>query len=480
MTPAARSTSPAWLALAILLGVALGAWSPTPLTWLGATAHAGIALLNMVGLPMLVICLWSGLRQWPAQPRALPRLAWLAGGSLLAMPLAAGLGGALAMLTAAGTGFGSQALALLGVRALEVEPIASVVLLGDGDTRPLAWPWDWMVPNSLYRALAYGTLASAWVGVVFFGLGLAVQDNERSRNFVGLAQGIYRSLEVLVERARSWLPFFAFALSASVVHDMGLDLLARMHGFLVPCALATLVATACAVAITSLRLRVPATRVLGALKETIVLGLFSTGPAVVVPSLIDGLCNRLGFRRDLMELSAPLLPTFVRLGDALFFGVLLVFMANLYARPLDVTDLPLVAAAAGCAALAGVTLSSGWVLATAGLMLGWFELPFEALLPTFVLLEALTAGMRNLVSLIVVAPLVALVAGDLITHRAEDHAAQRAVTPPVRLFLSGRQAWILVILVTFSLLTAGLAGLGVGLSEGAPRQLPRVVTDNQP
>ncbi len=476
MTPVARSASPAWLAVAILLGAALGAWSPTRLTWLGAAAQAGIALLNMVGLPMLVICIWSGLRQWPAQPRALPRLAWLAAGSLLAMPIAAGLGGALAMLTSAGTGFGSQAIAMLGVRALEVEPIAAVVLLGVGESQPMAWPWDWLVPNSLYRALAYGTLASALAGVVVFGMGLAVQDTERSRAFVGLVQGIYRSLEVLVERAKSWLPFFAFALSASVVHHVGLDLLARMRAFLLPFALATLVAAAFAVAVTSLRLRVPVTRVLGALQETFVLCLFSTGPAVAVPSLIDGLCNRLGFRRDLMELSAPLLPTFVRLGDALFFGVLLVFTANLYARPLDATDLPLVAAAAGFAALAGVALSSGWVLATAGLMLGWFELPFEALLPTFVLLEALTAGLRNLVSTLVVAPLVALVASDLISRQTEDPAAKRAVAAQVKVFLTGRQALALVILLTFALFTAGLAGLGVGLNEDAHRDLPRPAT----
>jgi aerobic C4-dicarboxylate transport protein len=467
VTRSARTASPALLLLAVLLGIAFGAWSPTRLAWLGAAAQGAIALLNMVGLPMLVICVWSGLRQWPAQSRALPRLAWLIGGGLLGLPLVAGLGGAFAMWVAAGADLGSHDAALLGGRALEVEPIPSVILLGETSLQMPSLPWDWKVPDNLYRALAYETLVSALTGVAFLGLGLAAQDPERSRAFTGLMQGIYRSLEVLIERLLVWLPFLVFALTASAVHALGLDFLARMQSFLLPCALAVLSVTVSAVAVTSVRLGLPLTRVLGAVHESIVLCLFSTGPSAAVPCLIDGVCNRLGFRRDLMDLAAPMLPVFLRLGDALFFGVLVVFTANLYDRPLNTLDLPLVAGASALAALACVVLSSGWVLATGGLMLAWFELPFEALLPTFVLLEVLTAGWRNLVSVIVVVPLAALVAGDLMTSKAADPDPQQAAVSRVTVSLSAPRALALASLLAFACLVAALAGIGVGLGDAA-------------
>jgi Na+/H+-dicarboxylate symporter len=228
--------------------------------------------------------------------------------------------------------------------------------------------------------------------------------------------------------------------------------------------LVALVVTALALGVTALRMRQPVDRVVGALREPLVIGLFSTGPAAAVPGLIDAMCNRLGGRRDLMELSAPLLPAVVRMGDALFFGVLAVFAAQLYGRPLGVIDLGVIALASTAAALASVAYASGWALAAAGLALGWLGLPLEALLPTLVLLEPLTAGIRNLVSIVVVAPLVTLAAGPLRMPRVVE-PAQRAARPRVAVSLRPRDALLLMGLVLFALLAAGLAGLGVGLLD---------------
>jgi hypothetical protein len=122
-------------------------------------------------------------------------------------------------------------------------------------------------------------------------------------------------------------------------------------------------------------------------------------------------------------------------------------------------------------ALASVALASGWTLAAAGLLLAWLELPFEALLPTFVLLEVLTAGLRNVVSVLTVAPLLALLVRDLRPHPpASAEAPMPQVASLYALVLHGRQALALAALLGLALITAWLAGVGVGLRTGQDPQ----------
>lgn len=464
--------SPAWLLIALVAGAAFGAWSSLPMTWITAAGQGYIAVLNMVGLPLIVLSVWSGLRQWTAQPGSARRLLAITAGSLLAMALFALLGAVIATLWAAGRGLALDDAQALGRLALQVEPRVGVALSPldpDVDDAP---PWDRIVPDNGYRALAFGTLASALIGVLFFGIGLAAQSSERHRAFLALAQGVQRSLEILVERVIRLLPIFAFALAASVVHTLGRDTIVRLQGFLLPLVVSVMAVVFIAVMTVAHRASTSSARVLVALRAPIVVALFSTGPAAAVPSLIDAMCNQLGFRRDLLALAAPILPTFLRVGDAVFLAVLTVFVAHLYGKTFTPLEVLMVAAACAAMALASVALASGWLLGAAGLLLAWLALPFEALLPTFVALEVLTAGLRNLMSVLIVAPLLAWVARDLLSQlpSSVDTPTPQAVAR-YALVLRGRQALALATLLGLAFITAWLAGVGVGLRTGQDPQI---------
>ncbi len=472
MRPGLLLQSPRFLVASLLAGAAFGAWAPLPMTWIGALGQGYIAVLNLVGLPLIVLSVWSGLRQWADPAGAGWPLLRVALAGVGVMALFAAVGSGITALMGPGHGLGPSDAQAIGQLALRVEPRASVALLGADPPEEAGPAWDPLLTDNGYRALAYGTLASALMGVVFFGIGLAAQPDERYRAFLSLAQGVQRSLERLAEHAARWLPVFAFVLAASCVHAVGVERMVRLQGFLLPFALGTALAVAVAVLGVAWRAAVPARRVLAVLRVPVVVSLFSTGPAAAVPALVDALCNQLGYRRDLLAVFAPVLPAFLRAGDAVFLSVLAVFLAHLYGKPLAVSDLAWIAGAATVLALASVSLASGWSLAAAGLLAGWMTLPFEALLPTFVLLEALTAGMRNLVSLLVVAPVLALVSGDVsrglavpvpvLASMAPARAAPRARYPVV---LRLRQVLVLGTLLALCLLAAALAGIGVGLRE---------------
>jgi Na+/H+-dicarboxylate symporter len=465
------TSSPAWLLIALVAGAALGAWTALPMTWITAAGQGYIAVLNMVGLPLIVLSVWSGLRQWPAQPGSAGRLLAITAGALLAMVLFALLGAVIATLTA-GRGLALDDAQALGRLALQVEPRVGVTLVQADPEVDDTLPWDRIVPDNGYRALAYGTLASALIGVLFFGIGLAAQSSERHRAFLALAQGVQRSLEILVERIIRLLPIFAFALAASVVHTLGRDTIVRLQGFVLPLVVSVMAVVCIAVMTVAHRASTSSARVLGALRGPMVVALFSSGPAAAVPPLIDALSNQLGFRRDLLALAAPMLPTFLRVGDAVFLAVLTVFVAHLYGKTFTPLEVLMVAAASAGMALASVVLASGWMLAAAGLLLAWLALPFEALLPTFVALEVLTAGLRNLMSVLIVAPLLAWVARDLLSQppSSVDTPTPQAVAR-YALVLRGRQALALGTLLALAFITTWLAGVGVGLRTGQDPQI---------
>ena len=84
----------------------------------------------------------------------------------------------------------------------------------------------------------------------------------------------------------------------------------------------------------------------------------------------------------------------------------------------------------------------------------------------------LTAGLRNLMSVLVVAPLLAWVARDLLSQppSSVDTPTPQAVAR-YALVLRGRQALALATLLGLAFITAWLAGVGVGLRTGQDPQI---------
>jgi Na+/H+-dicarboxylate symporter len=204
------------------------------------------------------------------------------------------------------------------------------------------------------------------------------------------------------------------------------------------------------------------------LRRPYVVALLSSGTVAAVPGFIDVMCNQLGFRRDLVEFFAPLVPVFLRMGDAVFFAVLAVFVANLYGRPPGAADLALIALASAAAALASAAVVGGRSLVAAVLLLGWLGLPAEAVLPAFVLLELLCEGPRNVLSLAMACALVTLASRGLASEAPELASAQAgAEGKRIRIAVRRSHAFTMGLLIALALGTACLAGIGLGLRQGS-------------
>jgi Na+/H+-dicarboxylate symporter len=451
---------------AILLGsVLLGAWAgmlfPGSAAVLGAVATLYLSLIHMASLPFVILAVFFGLQRLPALPGSAKRLLLLAVLSLVAMLLCAVIGVLVASLTSAGAHMSSEQTAILGQLALQSESRFVMDLRGTELAAPALWQVTSLVPDNLFSALAYGSVPSAFIGILFFGLAVAVQAPSATNHLTGIFEAIYRALESLILRFNALLPIASFVLAAAATSAAGVGSIILLSSFLGAFFVATFIVSALSIAVIGWRLKKSPLVVLMALRDPITVCLFSPVAVAAVPGFIEGLSAKLGLSRALVELVSPISPFFIRAGEALFFAVLAIFIANLYGRALSLGDIALICLLSWAAALwsLGIVGVKSVVLGT--FVLTSFGLPLEAVLPVFILIEVLCEGARNLLSFLVSSALIALVSDGL--YIEEEKVSDLWHPPTLKLVFDRRQALFGLVLLVIALLTVFCAGIGYGL-----------------
>jgi Na+/H+-dicarboxylate symporter len=225
-----------------------------------------------------------------------------------------------------------------------------------------------------------------------------------------------------------------------------------------------LVVCALALAVVCWRLKAPPWPVVMALREPVTVFLFAPVGGAALPGFIEVLSLRLGFSRGVVELFASAGPVFIRMGDAMFFAVLAVFVANVYGRPLSLPHLLAICLLSCWTALGTIGMVGVKAALWAGVLQASFGLPMDAMLPVLVAVEVLCEGPRSLISYLVTAALIAL-ASDRQQWRRAETAATAAPEVALPLVLNRRQAWLSVVLLGLALFSVFCAGFGFGLRK---------------
>ncbi|MTW03747.1 cation:dicarboxylase symporter family transporter [Duganella ginsengisoli] len=445
----------------VLLGGWIGTLFPASAPLLAAVTTLYLSLIQMAALPFMILAVYFGLQRMPAVPGAGPRLVKMVLMSLLAMLLCALAGLLAAGILSAGGGMSPAQVAALGKLTLRSESGIVMSMYGTDDNATAPLDVEPLVPDNLFAVLAYGSVPSVLIGVLCFGTAVAVQAPGVASPLSNIFEGIYRALESLVNRFNSLLPLAACVMAAAATATAGVEAIALLGSFLASFFGAALAVSALALGIICRRLKQPLPTVLLALREPITVCLFSPAAVAAVPAFIQGLSVRLGFSRALVELFMPIAPTFIKAGEAMFFAVLAIFIANLYGHPLAPGDLALICGLSWAAALWSVSIVGVKSVLLGGFVLGSFGLPLEAVLPVFLLVEVLCEGARNLLSFLISSAVIALVADDLYINIEQISEAWRPTT--LKLAFSRKQAMLAFLLLALALFTVFCAGVGFGL-----------------
>lgn len=462
---ASYATHPLLLLLCAAAGTVLGLGPPAWSAPAWGVVYASTALLNLVCLPLLVVATLSGLRHLLDLPHPARRLLMIGWASAVLMLLCAVAGVLVAQWGQIGWQLDASRQLELGSLVMGQDPVGDVLTLGGKQTQ-ISAESRWSLPNNAFGALSSGNLAAVMFCTLFFGLAFTAQRGPQSDSTIALLDAISRPLEKLIGMVNLAVPLLVMAYAAQMASQWNPGLLRAMSGFLLGywtlCAALTVTMVLVLIKLGN----APWGQVLEALKVPSILSLVSASPLAAVPASIEGLSNRLGFSRGIVEMLMPASAVFLRTGAALLYAMLAVFVAHLYGHqitPLEVLTLAPVAVAAALASAGSNGVTS---LGFAAAVVTHLQLPYEAALPLFAAIHLFSEAPARLLSLLSSCLLIAFVCGGLPIEKATlPPPPAAAVKGPLRFTLSRRSAALFLGCVVLTGLLTFVLGVALGLRQ---------------
>lgn len=447
---------------ALLLGVLAGAFQPHLAAALAPLSAAYLTLLQSLALPFALLAVSLGLRRVAAAAEARTALGKTLGGCAIVMGVAAATGVLLASVLQAGSGFAS----------LQFDAIGEASVLQTGISPILGQPqFDYFVGVSsestfvpeLIQRLGIDSHAVAMLGALGFAIAFAAQPHEGSRSLAAHFEAILRAIETMIGWVGLLLPAFVFTMAAMLTArsaELNLELMVR---FLMPLLVAMFVGCLLALAVLARRHPGGAGAVLSAMRLPLCIGFFCIGPVAAVPSTIDALSTRLGWNRGLAESVVPVAAVFFRAGEALFFGFLAVFVANVYGMALGPADLLAIAAVSVLAAVVSAAADGARTMMLAASVLAVIDLSLAGLFSLFLVVDIICAGPRNVLSMLCASAILARTSRASIPVDASF--PNRMPVTPVQLVFDRNRLLVIGSAVLVASAASLLAGIGIGLGH---------------
>ena len=461
------------LLFCLVAGSVAGVYAPSLGQFAYVIGQIYLSIVSMAAIPLLVVATFFGLRQTMTLPLPGRRMLMIAGIALLMVVTCAGTGLAFGWIAAPGTQLDAETRAHLGALVLEQGGNGSNVemrLLGDDSLEQAKGHLlKSVVPDNFFRALAEGQSLGILSCALLFGMGFAALSGTQNNTLNHLFEGAYRALELIITRANILLPIVAFGMAAHILAQSQWLTIKAMGGFLLHFIALAMLLSAIAIGVIHQRGNQPLLRVLQHLKTPVLVSLVSSSTTASIPHTIEAMSARLGFSRGIVELVVPTASVFLRAGSALYYVLLTLFVANLYDRSLNASDIGMICAGATVAAFASAGNNSLTNVGYAGIVLSMLQLPIEAALALFVAIDLICEGPRNLLSLLAACALIAIVSAGLPSERIATQDASSGVVPdrPLRFVFNKAN----IALLTSGSIVAALLILLIGVSIGV-RQTP--------
>ncbi len=460
-----------WLFIGFpVLGAMVGWLIPSAALWFNPILKIYVDLLHLFVLPLILLAIVFGLANFSRLPdsplRFLVAVSIGFAGLMACGLVAVGVGSVLPP----GLGLTEVNRWNLGLLSLQHEPIYALRLFEVSDGAPEALSYRF-IPDNLFQAFANEALGLAMVGALIFGLGFALLPTRVSKPLFDKLELIYLGLEILITTINKLLPVVAFAYAVQLMNGIGQGDLGLITAFMQPFVVSVLLSAGFLLWMISFSADTSLFKTINVLKESLLISFLARNSAASVPSVIHGLCDVFGFRRAMVKFLAPLFPFFFHAGEVIFLTLLALFVANLYQAQLTVGDhLHILMLSMACAFVSRAMVGSG-TLIMAGLMNQFFQLPFEAVLPAFVIIEVVVAGFKTALSVLLSCAVIAVVSKGLSRemHSDEDESESLPQHAPLSFSIDKNALMLLAFMVLVLLIT--VFSIGVGLGARMPQEI---------
>ncbi|MGV3279067.1 dicarboxylate/amino acid:cation symporter [Rickettsiales bacterium LUAb2] len=198
--------------------------------------------------------------------------------------------------------------------------------------------WDTIIniiPNNLLTALDTQNILQVLFFVIFFGIGLSFLPKEKKASVIGFFDGCNDIMIWMISKIMYFAPLGIFGLMSSAMGNFGYSLLIILLKLVLVCFLANVLFTyGILTSLVKLFSKVP---VFTFLKETLTVQMvsFTTASSMATLPINMQACERMGVIKSIYSLILTVGATVNMNGNALFYAMAAVFIAQMYGIHLD-------------------------------------------------------------------------------------------------------------------------------------------------
>lgn len=256
---------------------------------------------------------------------------------------------------------------------------------------------DAISPN-IFESLAMNRSLQVLFFSIVLGVSLGSLKPQHSDTGIAALESFYHAFIKIIKWAMYPLSIGLFCLVASEVAKVGSDVVLSMAAFLIVFHIAAFVFIMLGATLIWWKSRRGFWRSFFILKEPLIIALGTRNSLAALPAAIEASIEGFRLKEDGPRLLLPLGITIGRFGNAMYFALAGVFVAQLYEVPLGVES---ICAIVFCGALAGMATSgaSGAVTLTMLMMvLEPLRIPWEAALALFIAVDTLAEPVRTMLT----------------------------------------------------------------------------------
>jgi Na+/H+-dicarboxylate symporter len=395
-----------WVVIASLsAGFLLGMYMPALGLKLGFVGDVYVDLLKMIALPFMVSAVIFSLQRLFREGGAGGLMARVAVVFAVFSVVVALLGALTLLVMKPGENLSTETMQTFGkIVGNDLNSSDTVMSLQGVDAPVKAVSFTEvlvsLVPSNIFAALASGDTLKALVFALLFGFAVGQVPSRVSDGLTQSLETIYHSCQTLMRWLNYPLPVILFCMSAAQMAKTGIGPLQAMAQFVLAFFVASLLALVIATIIIWKRSNSTLGQTLNALRGPFALALATRSSATCMPIMIESLADRLGFARSRVELMVPLSVSLLRIGPVIYYVAATVFIAQLYGKPLGITELAVILSASILAGFASAGMTGLLTVSLVGLTCSYLGLPFEAAFILFLAVDPICDMLRTLVLVI--------------------------------------------------------------------------------
>ncbi|MBP9752347.1 MAG: cation:dicarboxylase symporter family transporter [Proteobacteria bacterium] len=262
-----------------------------------------------------------------------------------------------------------------------------------------------LVPKNIFNSFSSGNQLQIFTTAVLIGVSIGLSQSSSSENVVISLRKVNDVFSNILAIVLRFLPLGLTAIIVTSLAKVDISIFATMIPFIKWLFISFLFVLFGVSLMIRFYCKKSVFRFIADIKQAIIVAASTSSAQASLPSLLLVFKNEFGFNAEKVDSLVPLLLTICRVSNACYFAFISVFIASVYAIPLNITHYLFIILGSIIASLATAGMSGLLAISMVTLILNPLGIPVGELLSVLLILEPLVDPIRSALSVIAVSAL---------------------------------------------------------------------------